>query len=100
MTWEQKLEAMQTLFPVCLRMRKPGDWYVDPRGREIGGDGILRGVYGSGNSPEAAVNDDWRQCVEELRPGLYLSKNAYSGSRTQWRWTGCVWQAVPVEGSA
>jgi hypothetical protein len=35
MTWEQKFAAILSIGDAALRMRKPGDWYVDHRGVEV-----------------------------------------------------------------
>jgi hypothetical protein len=50
MTWEQKLLAMQALTEVSLKMRKPGDWYVDARGRRVKAGVMSHGIYGNGKN--------------------------------------------------
>lgn len=93
MTWEQKLAALQALMPdTCLRMRKPGDWYVDARGRSIGGDGLLHGNYGNGKTPEAAIENDWLQ-MTEIPSDRYIVVQC-GGERRQFRWSGFMWSEV------
>ena len=97
LTWEQKLEALQCLGDVCLRMRKPGDWYVSASGREIGGDGCLVGEFGNGTTPEEAVEDEWMRYVTELPLGRYIVLGAFSDNRRHVRWNGFMWQDIPVK---
>lgn len=93
MNWEQKLAALQAIADTCLRMRKPGDWYVSATGRGIGGDGLNRGNYGNGPTPQAAVEDDWRQLVEMLPYDRYIIVES-RGERRQIRWNGFMWETV------
>ncbi len=94
MTWEQKFAALKTLAPAWLEMRKPGDWYVNARGRYIGGDGLLTGSYGNGRSPQAAVEDDWRQLVDMLPSDRFIVVTN-GGARRHFRWSGFMWTEVP-----
>lgn len=94
MTWEQKLAALQVLCDTSLRMRKPGDWYVSARGRNVGGDGLLRGAYGNGPTPEAAVTDDWRQLAEMLPSDRFIVVDGLTSGRRQVRWNGFMWDEV------
>lgn len=96
MTWEQKLEALQDIAECSLVMRKPGDWYVS-QSVEIGGNGMLSGVYGNGDSPEVAVFDHWYRLTENLKPYEYLVVNAYGDDRKQYRWTGYRWSSVTAK---
>jgi hypothetical protein len=93
MTWEQKLAALQALCDTSLRMRKPGDWYVSATGRGIGGDGLSRGAYGNGKTPQEAVEDDWRQIVEHLPSDRYVIARSYSIEKRV-RWNGFMWSEV------
>lgn len=90
MNWEQKLEALQVIADSSLRMRKPGDWYVDAYRREIGGDGMLVHSYGNGNTPQEAVEDDWRKMVEQLPANKYIQ----AADRKRYRWAGFMWKEV------
>lgn len=99
MTWEEKFAAMKALvgdFSIRLAMRAPGDWYVDCRGREIGGDGLLASLSGDGRTPQEAVEDDWRKNVEELPADRYLVLRAMHSDRRHVRWNGFMWIEVSV----
>ena len=95
MTWEQKLAAMQAICDVSLRMRKPGDWYVATSGRDVGGNGMLTGEYGNGETPVAAIEDDWDK-LTNLPDGLYIILEAY-GNRRAVRWNDYMWADVKEE---
>ncbi len=90
MNWEQKLAALNAIAETSLRMRAPGDWYVSAHPRGVVGDGFERGTYGNGVTPEAAVNNDWKQLVDELPVDLSIR---IRGDR-QVRWNGFMWQDV------
>lgn len=96
MTWEQKLVAMKVLCgEVSLEMRKPGDWYVRVRCREVKYGDVLESTGGNGATPEEAVNDDWRELVEELSADRFIVINAYGGSeRRAVRWNGFMWETL------
>lgn len=95
MEWEDLLQALCALDrDTCLRMRKPGDWYVSHH-IEVGGDGCLSGIYGNGASPELAVLDDWAKLVTSLRPDRFLVIDAMRDTRRQVRWNGYMWEDVP-----
>lgn len=90
MTWEQKLQALNAIADHHLIMRKPGDWYVSC-GINIGGSGVLVGAYGSGETPEDAVEDHWRQLVDEIdASGSYLL-GGNPGHTKCVRWNGFMW---------
>jgi len=91
MTWEQKLMALKALCPTSLKMRKPGDWYVDASGREIKINGGLLGAYGNGDTPQAAVEDDFRQVAESEK---VVVLDAYGERRCELKWNGYMWEAV------
>lgn len=91
MTWEEKLAALQSLTETSLRMRKPGDWYVDAYGlREIGGNGILDSAYGNGKTPQEAVENDWLK-MTSLASDLYIRVKGKN-----YRWMGYMWRQVPA----
>lgn len=92
MTWEQKFAAMKALCgDVVLEMRYPGSWYVSARVREIKHGSLLSGTSGNGSTPEEAVNDDWRKCVEELPPGQQIVLDAYGPNQRYASWNGFMW---------
>ncbi len=86
LTYEQKLAALKAISDVCLRMRDPGNWYVDARERECREGSALVGKYGNGATPQEAVNDDWEQISNH-------PKVVIGGERTV-RWNGFMWQDV------
>lgn len=94
MNWEQKLQALQALCDVSLKMRKPGDWYVSSN-MSIAGDGFLRSNYGNGQTPESAVNNHWENYTTLLSPESYIAVNQTFGPRKQVRWNGFMWEDVP-----
>ena len=91
MNWEQKLSALQAVADTALRMRNPGDWYVSMRA-EIGGDGFLRGEYGSGPTPEEAVLAHWDIFTANLPSDRYIVAHANSDMEKRVRWNGFMWQ--------
>jgi hypothetical protein len=94
MTWEQKLAALTALGDTSLRMRKPGDWYVDHRGVEIGDGHILDSGHGDGATPEAAVEDRWA-CLTLLPPNKIIVLDAMRATRREVRWNGFMWADSP-----
>lgn len=91
MSWEQKLEAMIRLCGarnVSLRMREPGDWYVEVEGRYIGGNGILQGACGNGSTPQQAVEDDWKKYVIDIGDDFYI----VAPNKLAYRWNGFMWK--------
>lgn len=87
MNWEQKLAALQALGDTSLRMREPGNWYVNGAG-EIAQDRMLVGEYGNGATPEAAVNDHWQKFT-----GTGQIVRLSGDRRVTWR--GFMWADVP-----
>jgi len=90
MTWEQKLQALDALTGCALRMRKPGDWYVD-QSVEIKRGSVLVGEYGGGATPEEAVNDHWAKLAES---GERLVTRAMCNDRKEARWNGFMWEQL------
>jgi hypothetical protein len=91
MNWEEKLQAIQALGEnACLKMRKPGNWYVANTGIEIAANGLLISPTESETTPESAVKALWFQLTEELEPGRYLVAN----SGKAYRWNGFMWAGV------
>ena len=97
MTWEEKFAALQALGDCSLRMRQPGDWYVDARGVDVKEGGMLAGRYGNWTTPEAAVLDHWERYTTQVEAGQVVVINAMGGSRRHVRWTGYMWRDEPVE---
>jgi hypothetical protein len=94
MTWEQKLAALQALTEHTLQMRSPGDWYVGAS-IEIGGDGLLKGEYGNGDTPESAVCDHWDRLTNIQAHEYLVVSNpidfAGNNRRSYHRWNGFMW---------
>jgi hypothetical protein len=98
MDWQQKLAAIQAFagsHNVALRMRRPGDWYVDA-GMSLGGDGILYGTYGNGTTPEDAVRDHWQKFTVEIPADKYVVADRGDPHR-RGRWNGFMWELMTDE---
>jgi hypothetical protein len=96
MDWQQKAAALSALVEIQLICRKAGDWYVRQE-VEIKDGAILRGSYGNGTTPQEAVEDHWRQLVDEMTPTpMYLVVSAGGGQRKRRavRWNGFMWMDV------
>lgn len=87
--WTNKLRALGELGEHAIGYIQTGHWYVSST-KEIAGDGTRHSLRGSGDTPQAAVEDDWRLHVEELAPHLYII--TATGRRV--RWNGSGWQDV------
>lgn len=94
MNWEQKMEAIKSLagMDTCIKMRRPGDWYVLDR-VDIKDGRFIRGGTGNGRTPEEAVNDRWFQ-LTELSRDQYLVVHAFGDDRKAVRWNGFMWTTV------
>lgn len=90
LTWEQKLEALNSLGEAHLVMRAPGDWYL-LQSKGIGGIGVIRGSFGFGKTPQEAVENDWLIYVEGLPSDRYIV--CKHGEKV--RWNGFMWKPVP-----
>lgn len=91
MTWEQKFAALCALGECSLKMRKPGDWYVLDR-IELAHAGGLRSPTEAASCPERAVEEHWRQLVEDAPIGSHLRLS--SGRRVDWN--GFMWVDVEL----
>lgn len=97
MTWEQKLAALKALGETSLKMRKPGDWYVEQIGvevKEVDGNGVIGGRHGDGRTPEEAVNNHWIELTE--REPLAYVRIKHLGERQHVKWNGFMWADVSV----
>lgn len=97
MNWQQKFAAVASLCDVCVRMRKPDDWYVSAVGRSLvfAGGALLGGSYGNGATPEAAIEDDWTK----VGSGTPLKIEDHRGIRSA-RWNGFMWDTITQEQAA
>lgn len=84
MNWEQKLAAIQALvgFSAGVKMRHPGDWYVDASMEHAEGSSLLVGHYGNGSSPEKAVEQHW---------DLYGNGQPFKHGDSWYLWNGYMW---------
>lgn len=99
--WEQKLEAIKALLPggahsVCLRMREPGNWYVETSRVHVVREGIQASASGSGATPEAAVDTAWGR-MTDLPKGANLIVEPLTGPALVAKWNGFMWVTSPVE---
>jgi hypothetical protein len=97
MNWEEKLEAFKGLvgeFNVSLNMRAPGNWYVHTSFLEIGGNGLLSSVAGTGRTPEMAAENHWREYVTDLPLDHYLVVQLPGRGRRHFRWQGYMWREL------
>lgn len=94
MTWEQKLAAINALADSSLKMRQPGDWYLSVPRCEVGGDGVLKSVYGDGRTPELAVEAAWLN-MTQIPAELCLVLRAGGPDRKHVRWNGFMWKEIP-----
>ncbi len=94
MTWQQKLAAISAAhegegLSVNLRMRKPGDWYVQSSFERGGGD-VLLGGCDQEPDPQSAVEHRWEWIIN-TPPGAWLTTD---GGKTCIRWNGYMWERV------
>ena len=96
MTWEEKLAALKGLGGQCyLVMRAPGDWFISQIGAEIlRGHAMLVSETGSGQTPEAAVENAWEVFSSSNRVVI----NATGHNRREVRWNGYMWEDLHIEG--
>lgn len=97
MDYHQKARAMTAL---CGQMNygvsigiDSGIWVAsasDSRRSITKGTGSNLFANGRGETPEEAINDDWRQHVEELKSDEYIQIG--DGDVAYWRWNGFMWQ--------
>lgn len=92
MTWEQKFMAIMAISRMAaLHMREPGNWYVFLGGLSVGGDGFLRSIYTSGDSPEDAIETTWANLTAGLPSGSHIR---VSSTDKSYQWTGYMWSEV------
>ena len=94
MTWEQKLDAMQSIDRFfrergLLKMLSPGEWSCVIPGFLVEG-GMTKSSNRMGSTPEEAVMAAWAICTDSS------SIIAVEGDRHV-RWTGYMWHDVPKD---
>lgn len=96
MDWQQKAAALSALCEIHVCIRKPGDWYVS-QNVDIRDEHCLRGEYGNGDTPIAAIEDHWEHLVNNIeKTPLYLvTRNSDGSGRRAVRWNGFMWVDVP-----
>jgi len=100
MTWEEKFEAIKAIGSACLRMRKPGDWYVSQPDVAVKVGAMLESRYGNGATPEAAVLDHWQQLTSIDLANEVVVLDAMRDTRRHVWWNGYRWVDQPIEACA
>jgi hypothetical protein len=94
MDWQQKAAALDALAEISIKCRGVGDWYVSQK-VDVKDGALLVGRYGNGATPQEAIEDHWRQLVDEIEPTpKYLIARTYSDERMPRRWNGFMWIVV------
>lgn len=102
MDFQQKARALAGLTELKIIFREPQirigrnePWYVC-QNVDIRDDCILIGALGNGFTPEEAIDDHWKQLVDDLKPSQYLVvRNADMPTRRV-RWNGFMWADVHI----
>ena len=97
LSWEEKAAALQALvgwYNFGLKMRCPGNWYVQHSGLERKEGGCLSGGLQNGKTPQEAVVQccDW--ATDDSHPEYYLVVDAMGPKRRAVRWNGFMWEDV------
>lgn len=91
MTWEQKLAAIGAIGEASLRMREPGNWYVDQPGVDVVPEGKCIGISLSGATPAEAVNEHWAALTDSPdSEHVVINAHRKRGRRTV-LWNGYFW---------
>lgn len=94
MTWEEQLAALETLEPVLIRMRAPGNWFVALASVGITVEGgAIWNCLGEGATLELAVRALWQRLTTVTPPQRVLV-DAYRHPRAV-RWSGTAWEPIP-----
>lgn len=96
MDWQYKAAALEALAEISIKFRKPGDWYVSQDNVEIKDSRCLVGTFGNGATPQAAIEDHWKQLVYDIG-AKYLVINPALTKRRAVRWNGFMWMDVPEQ---
>lgn len=96
MNWEQKIQALQSLSGISLKMRKPGDWYVhfDSLVEIAEGYMLCSPTQLDCATPEEAVEQCWKQYTELDHDNYYIAKDAGYSYRKNYKWNGFMWQVL------
>lgn len=93
-TWEDRFAALQVLGEASVRMRKPGDWYVDQR-VGVSNGAIVRSSYGNGATPQEAVEDHW--LIYSAVGGNEWIASGSGDDRINAVWDGDAWKTWKPE---
>jgi hypothetical protein len=95
MRWEEKLQILNTLTPTSLRIIEPGKWVISApnRGFSFGSGGALF-AYGTGTTPQAAVEDDWDRMMDG-KDG-YVVIDYFTDHPKYYQWDRCIWREVKL----
>lgn len=86
MTWEQKLQACQSIGNISLHMRRPGDWYVNHSVERVEGPCLSGGCVSDATTPEKAVDQHWAWLTDKKYPVI----RRHDARRVQWN--GFMWE--------
>lgn len=99
MDWQQKAEALAGLSELTIKFRERQwrignrhPWYVS-QNIEIKESHTLLGAHGDGATPQEAIEDHWRQYVDDLKPE-YSIRVQQSEFIRYVRWSGFMWVDV------
>lgn len=102
MTWQEKLDALMGLVPTtCLRMSLDDSgmavWSVDAPNRSTIGPEDLGHCYewGSGPTPEVAVENDWELMTADRDKKIILNPT-HPRLRREFRWNRTRWLEIPL----
>lgn len=90
---QQKWKAINELGKVELKIDDNKKWYISQVDVEIGGDGMLDGVFGRGDTIEQAINNHWIK-LTEIPDGKYIVLNAVFDDRMHVKWNGFSWECL------
>lgn len=93
MNYEQKMYALQALAEISVRMRKPGDWYVN-QDVSVKDDHVLISSYGNGLTPEEAIDDHWDEIAMKTsasKPIVVIRHTDEGTERKHYFWNGFMW---------
>lgn len=93
MNHEEKMFALNALAEVSVRMRKPGDWYVD-QNVSVKDGCVLVSAYGNGSTPEEAVNNHWEEIAiktSSMKPIVVIKYTDEGSDRKHYFWNGFMW---------
>ena len=81
---------------ICVSARAPDDWYVHLPYVEIGGNGFLSGVGGSGKDPIDAITDTWFSLCSLSHDKYIVLYAGDHAKRKHLRWNGFMWAEIAI----